>query len=88
VHHLLIYEYAGNMAERRTPYREAHLDQVREQQRAGYLTLAGALGDPPVAAAFVFDGVERAHIEAFVAADPYVAAGLVPAHRIEVWNLV
>lgn len=88
MHHLLIYEYVEGMAERRGPYREAHLAQVREQQAAGHLTLAGALGDPPTAAAFVFEGVERAQIEGFVAADPYVEAGLVPAYRIEVWNLV
>lgn len=88
MHHLLIYEYVEGIAERRIPYRQAHLDQVRAQQRAGHLTLAGALGDPPTGAAFVFEGVERRHVEAFVDADPYVAAGLVPGHRIEVWNLV
>lgn len=88
MHHLLIYEYVEGIAERRGPYREAHLAQVREQQSAGHLTLAGALGDPPTGAAFVFEGVERAQIEEFVAADPYVEAGLVPAYRIEVWNLV
>lgn len=88
MHHLLIYEYVDGMAERRGPYREAHLAQVREQQGAGHLKLAGALGEPPTAAAFVFEGVEREQIEAFVAADPYVEAGLVPSYRIEVWNLV
>ena len=89
MHHLLIYEYVDGMAERRTPFRAAHLDQIREQQRAGYLVQAGALGDPdPTGGAFVFEGVDRKHIEAFVAADPYVAAGLVPSHRIEVWKLV
>lgn len=88
MHHLLIYEYVEGMAQRRVPYREAHLAQVREQRRAGHLTLAGALGDPPTGGAFVFEDVERGLIEAFVAADPYVAAGLVPSYRIEVWNLV
>lgn len=88
MHHLLTYEYVEGIAERRGPYREAHLDQIREQRRAGHLGLAGALGDPPTAAAFVFEGVDEAHIEAFVAADPYVEAGLVPAYRIEVWKLV
>lgn len=88
MHHLLIYEYVEGMTERRAPYREAHLDQVREQRRAGHLGLAGALGEPPTGAAFVFEGVERAQIEAFVAADPYVEAGLVPSYRIEPWNLV
>jgi len=88
MHHLLIYEYVPDVSERRGPYRAAHLAQVREQRRAGHLSLAGALGDPPTGAAFVFAGVEPAHIEAFIAADPYVEAGLVPSHRIEVWNLV
>ena len=88
MHHLLIYEYVDGMAERRAPYRQAHLDQVREQQRAGHLSLAGALGDPPTGAAFLFEGVGVPLIEAFVAADPYVGAGLVPSYRIEAWNLV
>ncbi len=88
MHHLLIYEYVEGMAERRGPYREAHLAQIHEQRNAGHLTLAGALGDPPVGGAFVFQDVERRHVEAFVADDPYVAAGLVPSYRIEVWNLV
>ncbi|HET9719248.1 MAG TPA: YciI family protein [Solirubrobacteraceae bacterium] len=88
MHHLLIYEYVEAMAERRGPYRETHLARVREQRDAGYLTMAGALGDPPTGAAFVFKDVSAEHIEAFVAADPYFAADLVPAYRIEVWNLV
>jgi uncharacterized protein YciI len=88
MHHLLIYEYVAGMAERRVPHREAHLAQIREQLAGGQLVMAGALGDPPTGGAFVFRDVPREHIEAFVAADPYVAAGLVPSHRIEVWNLV
>jgi uncharacterized protein len=88
MHHLLTYEYVEGMAERRGPYREAHLAHIHEQRNAGHLTLAGALGDPPTGAAFVFQDVERRQIEAFVEADPYVSAGLVPSYRIEVWNLV
>jgi uncharacterized protein YciI len=89
MHHLLIYEYVEGMAERRGPYREGHLDQVREQSNAGHLIMAGALGDPePTGAAFVFKDRTPEQIEAFVGADPYVQAGLVPAHRIEVWKLV
>ncbi|HWD65022.1 MAG TPA: YciI family protein [Solirubrobacteraceae bacterium] len=88
MHHLLIYEYVEGMGERRGPYRDAHLAQIREQRDAGHLILAGALGDPPTGGAFVFKDVTRDHIEAFVAADPYVSADLVPAYRIEVWNLV
>ena len=88
MHHLLIYEYVEGMAERRGPYREAHLAQIREQREADHLIMAGALGDPPTGGAFVFEDASREQIEEFVAADPYVAADLVPSYRIEVWNLV
>ena len=89
LHHLLIYEYVQNMGELRAPHRDAHLAHIRADKEAGRLVMAGALGDPdPVAGAFVFAGVDRPHVEAFVQADPYVQAGLVPSHRIEVWKLV
>ena len=87
-HHILLYEYVEDMAERRGPYREAHLAKIKAEQQAGHVTLAGALGDPPRAGAIVFEGVERSHIEAFTKNDPYVQAGLVTSQRIEPWRLV
>ncbi len=87
-HHLLLYAYVEDMAERRAPHREAHLAKIKAEQDAGHVTLAGALGDPPHAGAIVFKDVDRAHIEAFVNGDPYVQAGLVTTHRIEPWRLV
>ena len=50
--------------------------------------IAGALGDPPRGALFGFAVDDPARVEEFVAADPYVAAGLVTAHRIEPWTVV
>jgi uncharacterized protein YciI len=50
--------------------------------------MAGALGNPPTGGAIVFQGVDREQVESFVAADPYVEAGLVTAWRVERWNLV
>ena len=79
-HHILFYEYVENMAERRAPYREAHLAKIGAERDAGRVTLAGALGDPPHGGAIVF--------EEFARTDPYVTAGLVTARRIERWNLV
>ena len=87
-HHLLLYEYVEDIAERRGPYREGHLGRIRAEKEAGRVTLAGALGNPPTGGAIVFRGVERDHIEAFVNEDPYVQAGLVRTWRIESWNLV
>jgi uncharacterized protein YciI len=87
-HHLLLYAYVDDMADRRGPYREAHLERIRAEREAGRITLAGALGETPVGAAIVFEGVDRDAIEAFVQDDPYVQAGLVTRWRIERWRLV
>jgi uncharacterized protein YciI len=87
-HHILFYDYVENMAERRTPYREAHLAKISEEREAGRVTLAGALGTPPYGAAIVFKGVGPDEISAFADSDPYVTAGLVTSRRIERWNIV
>jgi uncharacterized protein len=87
-HQLLLYEYVQDMAERRGPYRDAHLERIFAQRDAGKVVMAGALGDPPTGGAIAFKGVERGEIERFVHSDPYVEAGLVRSWRIEPWNLV
>jgi uncharacterized protein len=88
VHHILFYEYVNDMAERRGPHREAHLARIHSERAAGRIAMAGALGNPPTGAAIVFVDVPADEIEEFARTDPYVEAGLVPARRIEPWNLV
>jgi hypothetical protein len=46
VHHILFYEYVKDMAERRGPYREAHLARIHSERDAGRIVMAGALGNP------------------------------------------
>ena len=84
----LSYDYVPDILDRRPPHRAAHLAQVEEWAGRGELVIAGALGDPPRGALFGFAVDDPARVEEFVAADPYVAAGLVTAHRIEPWNVV
>jgi uncharacterized protein YciI len=88
VHHILFYEYADDILDRRGPYREAHLARIRAARERGEVILAGALGDPPHGAAIVFSEVSAERIEAFAREDPYVEAGLVRDWRVEGWNLV
>jgi uncharacterized protein len=89
MHHILFYEYVKDVAERRGPYREAHLERIRSQRAAGRIVMAGALGDPPHGAAIVFgDEVAVEEIEGFARSDPYVDAGLVTGWRVEPWRLV
>jgi uncharacterized protein len=87
-HLMLLYEYVEDIADRRGPYREAHLERIAAEKAAGRVVMAGALGDPPSAAAIVFRGVEPEHVERFVAADPYVQAGLVTSWKVNPWRLV
>jgi uncharacterized protein len=87
-HHLLLYDYVEDVSERRGPYREAHLARIASERERDRIVMAGALGDPPRGAAFVFKGLEPEAIEEFVRGDPYVEAGLVTSWRIERWKLV
>ncbi len=85
--HLLIYAYVEGMAHKRGPHRNAHLAHIAAMRQDGRITHAGAF-DPPAGGAIVFDGVELGDVEAFVADDPYTAAGLISHSRIERWNLL
>ncbi len=83
---LLTYTYVDGMADRRGPHREGHLALIDRMCEEGRLLIAGATGSPPSGGVLAFTDVAAA--EEFVAADPYVAAGLVTAHAIEPYAVV
>lgn len=87
---LLTYTYVDGILERRKPYREDHLAHIERFSAERGLVIAGATGDPPSGALFVFEGDPdaAAEAEAFRDADPYVEAGLVVSSRIEPWTVV
>ncbi len=85
--HVLIYTYVADMATRREEHRAAHLQRIIAQRDAGHIAFAGGF-DPPTGGAVVFRGVDRDHVEAFVATDPYNVNGLVTDCRIERWSLL
>jgi uncharacterized protein len=84
----LTYDVVPNFAERRMPFRDAHLRLVRDAHERGVLLFAGALGDPPDAALLVFRADSAAAVEDFARADPYVREGLVVSWRARPWNVV
>ncbi len=43
---LLKYEYVPDMADKRAPHRQAHLNLIEEYHAEGKLVIAGAVGDP------------------------------------------
>lgn len=88
MHFILFYDFVENIVERRAPYRAEHLALAREWASDGRLRLGGAFTDPADGAALVFAAEDLAQVEQFVAADPYVANGLVTAWRIRPWTVV
>lgn len=87
VHYLLFYDYVADMAERRAPYREEHLRLAREAVARGEMLYGGALTSPLDGAVFVFRVDAPETVERFVAADPYVRAGLVTKWRVREWTV-
>ena len=84
--HLLVYEYVEDMTTRRAPHREGHLALIQRYQADGRLVIGGALGVPVHGGLLAFR--EAADAEAFVAEDPYKAAGLIVGSRVEPWAVV
>lgn len=87
MHFILFYDFVENIVERRAPYRAEHLALAQNWAAEGRLLLGGAFADPADGAALVFAAEDPARVEQFVAADPYVANGLVTAWRIRTWTV-
>jgi uncharacterized protein YciI len=85
---VLLYDYVDDYLERRTPLRPAHFEVADAAVERGELVMAGAFAEPADGAILVFRCDDTAPIEAFVAADPYVANGLVTSWRIRPWTVV
>jgi uncharacterized protein YciI len=88
LHHMLFYDYVEDVLDKRAPHREGHLALIGEWKQSGRVVIAGALGDPPRGAAIAFKVDDPTEVERFVAADPYVAGGVVATWRIEPWMVV
>lgn len=88
MYHALRYHFVEDYLERREPLRAEHVDLARAAAERGELLLAGAFTDPADEALLVWATDDRATVERFVQADPYVTAGLVTNWTIRAWNVV
>jgi uncharacterized protein YciI len=84
----LVYDVVENFVERRAPFREPHLQLLRDANARGLLVVSGPLGDPPDGALLIFRAESAAVVEDFARADPYVKAGLITAWRVRPWTIV
>ena len=83
----LRYRVVSDYVERRAAFRTDHLALAAAAKARGELLLGGALADPVDEALLVWRCADRAPIEAFVAADPYVTNGLVTHWEIRPWSV-
>lgn len=88
MHYVLIYDYAPDYMERRAEFRDAHLKLAWESHARGEFQLGGVLAEPVDGALLWFKAASQQVVEDFIAADPYVAAGLVVKWRVRPWMTV
>ena len=88
MHYLMFYDVAADYAEKRMPFRSAHIAYARQAVARGDLVLGGALASPADGAVLVFRGSSPAVAEAFAAGDPYVVNGVVRKWRVREWTTV
>ena len=88
MHYLLFYEAGADYAERRKPFREAHLQHARNAVAKGELVLGGALANPVDGAVLLFRGDSSAGAERFAKHDPYVTNGVVQRWHVREWTTV
>ena len=87
-YYVLQYEVVDDYANRRMPFRQLHLQKVRDAHDRGELRIAGALGDTPDGALLVFRSDSPAVAEHFAQTDPYVINGLITSWRVRPWSVV
>src|SRR5262249_10225752 len=87
-YYVLEYEVVDDYANRRTPFRQLHLQKIRDAQARGELWLAGALNEPPDGALLVFRSDSPKAAEGFAQTDPYVINGLITSWRVRPWMVV
>jgi uncharacterized protein len=88
MHYLLFYEADSDYAERRVPFRSAHLQHARDAVARGELVLGGALASPIDGAVLLFRGDTPAAAAAFANSDPYVVNGIVRKWYVREWTTV
>ena len=83
----LTYDVVEDFVNKRTPFRPAHLEEVRDAHARGELIMAGALGEP-AGALLIFRAADRSTAEQFAKNDPYVKQGLVKTWKVRPWTVV
>jgi uncharacterized protein len=88
MHYILFYDAVEGYAEKRVPFRNAHLEYARKFVDRGELVLGGALANPVDRSVLLFKGSSPAVAENFAKNDPYCLNGLVVKWHVREWTTV
>lgn len=88
MHYILFYELAPDYLERRTAFRNEHLQHAWQAVSRGELILGGALSDPNDRGLIVFQCDSPEIPKQFAEADPYVRHGVVTRYEVRQWTTV
>ncbi|MEH6710236.1 MAG: YciI-like protein [Paraglaciecola polaris] len=88
MYYLLTYDVKADYLTTRGAFREEHLKLALSAVSRGELRLGGALTEPTLGAALLFEGSSAKVAEDFAAQDPYVLNGLVKSWQVNEWAIV
>lgn len=80
--------FVEGAAEKRAPFREAHLANLRELHAAGKIAMGGALLEPMDQGLLIFRAEGKEEIEAALAKDSYALNGIWTRIVIREWSVV
>jgi uncharacterized protein YciI len=76
--------YCENVIEKRTPYRQAHLEGLNQQKEAGILITIGPTAD--LSQVFgIYEAVSEAEVRQLIEADPYWQNGIWTEYQVKEW---
>ncbi|MGF1489523.1 MAG: YciI family protein [Prochloraceae cyanobacterium] len=76
--------YCENAIEKRTPYRQEHLERLNKQKEAGTLITIGPTKDNTKVFG-IYEAEDRATIKELIEADPYWKNGIWTEYEIKEW---
>ncbi len=79
--------YCENALEKRTPYREAHLQGLQAQKDQGILLALGPTTDNSKVFG-IYEAEDEATVRALIESDPYWQNGIWTEYDIHPWNQV
>jgi uncharacterized protein YciI len=80
--------FVEGVAEKRAPFREAHLANLRDLHAKGTLLIGGALVNPLDAGLLIIRAESPEEIEKLLSTDPYQVNGIWKRIECREWNVV